>query len=127
MTVDNELKAVKAHEIKKSVDRLKDTSQKGGKAFQQSEYVYQFNDRCIRKKLLCLYAAHRKELDWDTMVAKYTAIKHEFTRLDELRKRRVDKVALESVDTIITVTPKTIPPCSWEVEIEDACGNKDEY
>ncbi len=71
--------------------------------------------------------AHRKELDWETMVAKYTAIKLEFTRLDELRKRRVDKQALASVDTILTATPKTTPPCSWEVEIEDACGNKDEY
>ena len=91
MTVDNELKPVKGHEIKKSVDRLKDTSRIEGKAFAQSEYVYEFNDDCIRKKLLDLYVAHRKDLDWDTMVAKYTAIKHEFTKQAELAKRRVDK------------------------------------
>ena len=118
MTVDNELKPVKGREIKKSVDRLKDTSRIEGKAFAQSEYVYEFNDDCIRKKLLDLYVAHRKDLDWDTMVAKYTAIKHEFTKQAELAKRRVDKEACASVDTLTTVTPKTITPArgKWKVK-----------
>ena len=67
LTVENELKAVKGHEVKKSVDRLRDTSGVEGKAFQQSIYVAEFKRDLIRTKLFKLYTAFRKDLDWDTI------------------------------------------------------------
>jgi hypothetical protein len=60
VTVDNELKAVKAIEIKKSVERLRDTSTIFGKAFQQSTYVSEFKEGQFAAKLLKLYQAYRK-------------------------------------------------------------------
>ncbi len=57
LTSDNELKAVKAQEIKKSVDRLKAVKSH----LDQSPYVRQFDD-ILRKKLLELYMAHKRTL-----------------------------------------------------------------
>ncbi len=55
LDLENERKAIKANELKKSVDRLIDTSLQVGKAFAQSEYVKQFVDDGIRNRLLALY------------------------------------------------------------------------
>jgi hypothetical protein len=76
---NNELKALKASDTKKAIDRLKDTSTQAGKAFAQSPYVMQFVSEGVRPILMGPYLAYRKEIDWDSMEGKFQMLKDDFT------------------------------------------------
>ena len=123
LTVENELKAVKANDIKKSVERLRDTSVMEGKAFAKSEYVLGCTES-IKRKLLDLYMAHRKNGDWDALALEYTAIKDEFNRQAEIMKVRVDKSSCESLNTVNPLTRKIIPATRGKWRLKTSVATK---
>ena len=103
---NNELKALKASDIKKAIDRLKDTSRQAGKAFAQSPYVMQFIAEGVRPSLMGLYLAYRKDIDWDSMEGKFQMLKDDFTLQASRAKSRRDKQAVPSVGENNAVKPK---------------------
>ena len=103
---NNELKALKAIDIKKANDRLKNTSRQAGKAFAQSPYVMEFVSAGVRPILMGLYLAYRKENDWESMEGKFQMLKDDFTVQASRAKTRRDKQAVPSVREAKAVQPK---------------------
>ena len=129
LDLSNERKAIKANELKKAVDRLTVR-----KAFAESIYIKQFVAEGIGNRLLALRMIWRKDLEWDTMVADFDAIKAAFNQQASVAKVRRDKQALVTVDAACGVTTQAITPGrgKWKMKtpvatnicIGDALGEK---